>query len=97
MRKWQTIRTSSLGRDVDRRAYAALVLSGAYEEAGDLGHFKVQAGDAVFHDWFEGHLNRFPREGAAVLNLPLSGVHDFEPGFVKVADPDAVARVAERD
>jgi hypothetical protein len=35
MRMWQTIRTSALGRQVHKHAYAALVLSGCYEEAGD--------------------------------------------------------------
>src|SRR5262245_55144582 len=96
MQKWQTIRTSVLRRHVHTRAYAALVLSGEYDEAGDLGRFKVRAGDVVFHDRFEGHLNRFATEGAVVLNLRLSPAFGCAPGIASVADPDGVARLAEQ-
>jgi hypothetical protein len=43
---WQSIRASALGRHVHEEAYAALVLSGGYEEAGDHGRFQVKAGDS---------------------------------------------------
>jgi AraC-like DNA-binding protein len=97
MRIWQTIRASSLSRHVHERAYAALVLSGGYEEAGDYGRFQVKAGDVIFHEQFEGHLDRFSQTGAAVLNLPLPAGYSRTPGIAKVADADAVARVAERN
>jgi len=93
---WQTIRASSLSRHVHGRAYAALVLSGGYEEAGDSGRFEVKAGDAIFHEQFEAHLDRFSETGAAVLNLPLHTGYSCTPGIARVADADAVARVAER-
>jgi AraC-like DNA-binding protein len=95
MRIWQTIRASSLSRHVHGRAYAALVLSGGYEEAGDYGRFQVNAGDVIFHEQFEAHLDRFSETGAAVLNLPLHTGY-CTAGIAKVADVDAVARVAER-
>ena len=68
MRKWQRIDLPELSRHVHRHSYAALVLSGQYEEAGDLGRFRVQAGDVMLHDRFEGHLNRFSESGAAICN-----------------------------
>ncbi len=67
---WQTIRSSVFNRHSHEHAYAAIVLSGGYEEAGDHGRFKVQAGDVVLHERFEAHINRFSASGATVLNLP---------------------------
>jgi AraC-like DNA-binding protein len=96
MRTWQTIRASVLGRHVHRQAYAALVLSGGYEEAGDHGRFQVNAGDVVFHGQFEAHLNRLSKAGAMVLNLRLPPGCSYMPGIATVADPDSIARVAER-
>lgn len=96
MRMWQTIRASVLGRHVHEKAYAALVLSGGYEEAGDRGRFRVKAGDVIFHEQFEAHLDRFSETGAAVLNLRLPFGRSYAPGTAKVADPDSIVRVAER-
>jgi len=93
---WQTIRASALGRHVHEKAYAALVLSGRYEEAGDHGRFRVEAGDVIFHEQFEGHLDRFSETGAVVLNLRQPAGCSCMPGMARVADPDWVARVAER-
>jgi AraC-like DNA-binding protein len=97
MRTWQTIRASVLGRHVHKRAYAALVLSGGYEEAGDHGRFRVKAGDIIFHEQFEAHLDRFSGTGAEVLNLWLPFDCSHAAGIARVADPDAIARVAERN
>jgi AraC-like DNA-binding protein len=96
MRNWQTIRASSFARHVHEEAYAALVLAGRYEEAGDHGRFSVKIGDVIFHEEFEAHLDRFPESGAVVLNLPLPRGR-FAAGLAHVADGDAVARVAERN
>jgi AraC-like DNA-binding protein len=96
MRMWQTIRASALGRHVHEKEYAALVLSGGYEEAGDHGRFRVKAGDVIFHDQFEAHLDRFSETGAVVLNLRLPVGCSYTPGISRVVDPDSVARVAER-
>lgn len=93
---WQTIRPSVLGRHVHEKPYAALVLSGGYEEAGDHGRFRVDAGDVIFHEPFEAHLDRLSETGAAVLNLPLPFDRAYAPGTAKVADPDCIVRVAER-
>jgi AraC-like DNA-binding protein len=96
MRMWQTIRTSSLSRHIHEEAYAALVLSGGYEEAGDHGRFQVKEGDVVFHEQFEAHVDRFFETGAVVLNLRLPVGFSYKPGIARVVDPDLVARMAEK-
>jgi AraC-like DNA-binding protein len=95
MRMWQTIRTPIIERHVHKRAYAALVLSGCYEEAGDSGRHRVQAGDVVLHQPFEAHLDRVPKSGAVVLNVPLPDQFAFQSGVGKVNDPDAIIRLLE--
>jgi AraC-like DNA-binding protein len=94
---WQTIRDSVLGRHSHDEAYAAVVLAGSYEEAGDRGRFKVEAGDVILHDRFEAHLDRFSGSGAVVLNLGLHSGHSFIPGAARVEDPDLIVRTAERN
>jgi AraC-like DNA-binding protein len=77
-------------------AYAAVVLAGGYEETGNWGRFRVRAGDVLFHDAFDAHLNRFEARGATILNLALPGhASGFRAG--RIYDADAVARTAERD
>lgn len=95
MRVWQTIRTPMIGRHVHKRAYAALVLSGCYEEAGDSGRHRVQAGDVVLHEAFEAHLDRVPTSGAVVLNVPVPAQCAFRSGVGKINDPDAIVRLVE--
>lgn len=97
MRKWQRINTSQFRRHVHKCAYAALVLSGGYEEAGDLGHLHVQAGDVIIHDRFEGHLNHFAASGAVILNLVFATDRVFQSGIGNVADPDSIVRIAENN
>ncbi|WP_428151452.1 helix-turn-helix domain-containing protein [Brevundimonas sp.] len=76
-------------------AYAALVLSGGYRETGDRGWFEARAGQVLIHGAWEAHMNAVSAGGARVLNLPLPEGVDFDAATV--ADPDAVARAAERD
>jgi AraC-like DNA-binding protein len=77
-------------------AYAAVVLEGAYGEAGSGGRFRVKSGEVVFHDAFEAHLNCVERAGAVILNIPMRP-QDAEHAHFAVADVDAVAAMAERD
>lgn len=76
-------------------AYAALVLSGSYEECGSRGRFRVGAGDVLVHDAFDAHLDRFDACGAEILNLPIST--ESRSWFVLgcVGDGDKIARMAE--
>jgi AraC-like DNA-binding protein len=77
------------------RAYAALVLSGGYVEAGDRGRFLARTGQVLIHGAWESHMDAVSPAGARVLNLPLTRDVAFGAGVVE--DPDAVARAAERD
>lgn len=90
----QHVAPGELPRHRHAEGYVALVLRGGYEEAGDNGRRAVAAGDVVVHQPWQAHLNRVPGRGAEVLNLPVA------PGlspFGRVADPDAIVRLHERD
>jgi AraC-like DNA-binding protein len=94
---WQTIRTASVDRHIHDKPYASIVLSGGYEEAGDHGRFRVSAGDVIFHERFEAHLDRFSAGGATVLNLDLCPNGTILPGLAKITDVDGLVRIAEKD
>jgi hypothetical protein len=97
MHLWQTIRSASADRHVHDKPYASIVLSGGYEEAGDHGRFRVSAGDVIFHERFEAHLDRFSAAGAVVLNLNLCARCAVLPGLARVTDVDGLVRIAEKD
>lgn len=73
-------------------AYAALVLRGGYDEAGEAGRGRLNAGDVAVHEMFSSHQNAVAGSGAVVLNLSVT---DLPAGFGRIADPDSVARLAE--
>ena len=77
-------------------AFAAVVLSGGYVEAGDTGRHRTEPGDVLLHRACEHHLDRFDRRGAEVLVLPL-GLDWDGPIHGRLVDPDAIARLAETD
>lgn len=91
----QTVEPGRLPRHRHAESYAAVVLAGAYEEAGDAGRRRVAPGDVVIHRAFEAHLNRTPAAGAQVLNLPLPA--GGLPAFGRIDDLDGLVRAAERD
>lgn len=78
-------------------AYAALVTQGAYEEAGDTGRFCVRAGDVLLHAAFEAHINRYGNHGAEVASFELPEGAQPPHAWMRVADPDAIIRLAERN
>ncbi|HTQ15316.1 MAG TPA: AraC family transcriptional regulator [Rhizomicrobium sp.] len=84
----------TLERDIPRhthaRAYAALVIGGGYEEAGDRGRFAARAGEVVLHECFEAHLDRVAPRGARVVNIALPADARIARGHGAVSDPDAV-------
>ena len=85
-----------LARHRHAQAFAAIVLSGSYVEAGDSGLHRVQAGDVLFHCAHERHLDRMHAAGAEVLVLPLPD--DWNgAAYAQVRDADAIAQLAERD
>lgn len=77
-------------------AYAALVLSGSYEESGSRGRFRAGPGDVLLHEVFEAHLDRFQKSGARIFSLGLQAWPSGPP-MARVADPDRIVRTAERD
>jgi AraC-like DNA-binding protein len=76
-------------------AYAAVVLSGEFVEAGDAGRHRLEAGKVVFHPAFEAHRDDFGRSGAVVLNVPLGRCPAFATGEIDALNE--VIRLAERD
>jgi AraC-like DNA-binding protein len=84
-----------LGRHRHAEGYVALVLAGGYVEAGDQGRIRVNAGHVVVHGAHEAHQDCFARRGAVVVNLPVPA--GLPMGVGRIADPDRVARLAERD
>jgi len=91
----QTIDPGALPRHRHADGYVAIVIAGAYEEAGDAGRRRVEAGDVVIHRAFEAHLNRTPNAGAQVLNLPLPAAR--LAAFGRIDDLDGVVRTAAKD
>ena len=75
--------------------YVALVLAGGYQEAGDEGRVAAQPGTVIVHGRWTAHQDRFGAAGAQVLNLPA--IDGLAAGAGHIADPDAAARLAERD
>jgi AraC-like DNA-binding protein len=77
-------------------AYAAIVVSGGYQEAGERGRYNVVVGDVLIHDTFEPHCDRFT--GASViLNLQLPPSHKFSAAHGRVRDLNRLVRCAERN
>ena len=85
----------SIPRHRHERAYAAVILSGGYEESGSLGRYRVRSGHVLLHRAFDAHVDRFESSGARILNLLWNAPPAF--GLGVVADPDTIARVAEKD
>jgi AraC-like DNA-binding protein len=94
---WQTIERAAIHRHSHVRSYAAVVLRGGYEEAGDSGRLFVSEGDVVLHHSFEAHLNRsFPKK-VVVLNLLLTSLPIEAAGAWRVGHAlDEICRTAER-
>lgn len=61
------------------------------------GRFHVSAGDVIFHERFEGHLDRFSAGETIVLNLNLCTDCKIPPGLARVTDVDGLGRIAEKD
>lgn len=91
----QRLEAGDWPRHQHRTAYAAIVLSGGYLEAGGEGRFRVEAGDVVVHTPFDAHVNHLNGR-AWVLNLPLAPLIDLPPVF-QVRDLDELERVWRED
>src|SRR5690606_11778087 len=88
---------ADIARHHHREPYATVVLTGAYEEAGDAGRIAARAGEVLFHGPFSAHRDRISAKGTVGLSLPLPfDGRDWRPRG-RVADPDHLVRLAERD
>jgi AraC-like DNA-binding protein len=76
-------------------AYAALVVRGSCEEAGDHGRFRARAGDVLVHRAFDAHKDQIGPRGAAFLNFRLEA--PLDGWFGSVADVDAIFRAYRSD
>ena len=83
-----------LPRHRHQPSFIAVVLRGAYIEAGDSGFARLEAGDVAIHGPCEAHINRTGARGAEVLLLPSTSA-DGRNG--RVRDVDEIVRLAERD
>lgn len=88
--------SGDLPRHRHAAGYMTLIVAGGYDEAGDVGRFRVRPGDLLVHRPFEAHCNAFGRRSAEVVNLPLVDLPHLA-SLNRVADPDLVARLAEHD
>jgi AraC-like DNA-binding protein len=76
--------------------YATVVLNGSFVEASFAGRAEARAGDVLLHGRFDCHANwAVGQPGLRILRLPW--LDDDLEGHFRVADPDALARIAERD
>jgi hypothetical protein len=77
-------------------AYAAVVLSGRYFEAGDTGRWAVEPGYVIVHGAHEAHWDLVSAGGAVVLNFPLPLDVSFSP-VLRVSAVDEMIRAARTD
>ena len=76
--------------------YATIVLAGNFGEASFAGRFVAGPGDVLLHGAFDCHANWITsRRALKILRLPWCD--NLVEGRFRVRDPDALARLAERD
>lgn len=86
--------STAIPRHTHAQAYAAVILSGGYEEAGEFGRRRLGPGDVAIHPVFSSHMNGVGGREVVLVNLPVAGLR---AGFARAADADAVVRLAEID
>src|SRR3546814_14173766 len=88
---------ADIARHHHREPYATVVLTGAYEEAGDAGRMAAEAGEVLLHGAFSQHRDRVSAERTVVLDLPLPFAGRDWPARERIAAPDRIVRAFERD
>ena len=92
----ETVPTGDHHRHYHREAYATVVLAGRFVETAFAGRSPVEPGDVLLHAAFDAHADVGGSPlGPTILRLPwfAAGCE----GRFRIADPDALARLAERD
>lgn len=87
---------STIPRHYHHQPYATLVLTGAYEEAGDAGRIRAEAGDILFHGAFSAHHDHISCRKTTVIDFPLPFEAASRPPSAQLLDPDHLAILAER-
>ena len=86
----------ALPRHRHTAGYATVVLAGSFEEASFAGRFLVAPGDVLLHGAFDCHANQpLTRRVQQIVRLPWND--QLVEGQFRVRDPDALARLSERD
>ncbi len=85
----------SLPRHRHLSAYATVVLSGAFEEAGYAGRIQASAGDVLIHPRLDCHANQKIRAGVRLVRLPWSDPV-IDSGLYHIDQLDQVAIAAEK-
>ena len=86
---------SRFARHHHLNGYAAVLVEGECEEAGDQGRFRVYPGQVLAHGPFDGHADRIGTKGALFINIPLCTA--LPSAFGSVSDLDGLIRAFERD
>ena len=85
-----------LPRHRHAEGYATIVLAGSFEEASFAGRSIAAPGDVLLHGAFDCHANWITsRCSLKILRLPWH--NNLLEGRFRVRDPDALARLVERD
>lgn len=87
----------TLGLHRHANAYAALILSGGYEEVGPDGRHLCQAGHMVIHPSFHAHRDAVGERGALIVNIPLDdqAVDLIGYGVLDIGDVSGFRKFAE--
>ena len=83
-------------RHAHAQAYAAVVLSGRYEQAGEAGRHRLSAGDVLVHATCSQHRHEVNGR-VEVVNLPLPRLYTGPVGRGCVAHLDDIIRLARQD
>ena len=89
-------RGTAPARHLHAHSYASVILAGSFVEAGFGGRVNVEPGDVLLHGRFDCHANSSTcSHSVSILCLPWRD--DWMEGHFRVADPDLVVRLAEKD
>jgi len=88
---------ATMPRHSHAHSYAAVVIDGHYEEAGDGGRYRVAAGDVLLHAPFSSHCDRVPGGRNRVLDIPLPDDVSLRGSLGRVRDIDSIVGVALKD
>ncbi len=86
----------SLPRHRHLRAYATVVLAGAFEESGYNGRIHATAGDVLIHSALDCHGNQMVSAGVKLIRLDWADDSGIG-GLYHLDDVDGLARTAKKD